>query len=197
MRSANPSAMAVFPTPGSPMSTGLFLDRRDKTCIARRISSSRPMTGSSFPSRASWVRSRAYFFSASYPSSAFSLSALRPWRSSAIAASSAFAVTPASFRTRSAGSLLRPAMANSKRSVVTKLSPAFFAPASASANSFAPACSSRNCAPLPDTFGSLLSAVSTPWATSSGRPPLARIRFAAIWPCSSNRDCSKCAGVSV
>ena len=31
----------------------------------RRISSSRPMTGSSLPSRAAWVRSRAYFFIAS------------------------------------------------------------------------------------------------------------------------------------
>jgi hypothetical protein len=31
----------------------------------RRISSSRPITGSSLPSRAASVRSRAYFFSAS------------------------------------------------------------------------------------------------------------------------------------
>jgi len=39
--------------------------QRDNTWIVRRISSSRPMTGSSFPSRAACVRSRAYFFSAS------------------------------------------------------------------------------------------------------------------------------------
>ena len=35
--------------PGSPMSTGLFLVRRCRTWMVRRISSSRPMTGSSLP----------------------------------------------------------------------------------------------------------------------------------------------------
>ena len=49
MRRARPSTMAVLPTPGSPMSTGLFLVRRDSTWMTRRISSSRPMTGSSLP----------------------------------------------------------------------------------------------------------------------------------------------------
>ena len=51
MRRARPSTMAVLPTPGSPMSTGLFLVRRDSTWMTRRISSSRPMTGSSLPRR--------------------------------------------------------------------------------------------------------------------------------------------------
>ena len=63
--SARPSTMAVLPTPGSPINTGLFLVRRDSTWMVRRISSSRPITGSSLPSRAACVRSRAYFFSAS------------------------------------------------------------------------------------------------------------------------------------
>jgi len=49
MRSANPSAIAVLPTPGSPISTGLFLVRRESICIIRRISSSRPITGSNLP----------------------------------------------------------------------------------------------------------------------------------------------------
>ena len=49
MRGARPSTIAVLPTPGSPISTGLFLVRRDSTWIARRISSSRPMTGSILP----------------------------------------------------------------------------------------------------------------------------------------------------
>ena len=49
MRRARPSTMAVLPTPGSPMRTGLFLVRRDSTWMTRRISSSRPMTGSSLP----------------------------------------------------------------------------------------------------------------------------------------------------
>jgi hypothetical protein len=60
-----PSTMAVLPTPGSPISTGLFLVRRTSTWMVRRISSSRPMTGSSLPSRAWAVRSRAYFSRAS------------------------------------------------------------------------------------------------------------------------------------
>jgi hypothetical protein len=46
--------MAVLPTPGSPIRTGLFLVRRDSTWIVRRISSSRPITGSSLPSRAAF-----------------------------------------------------------------------------------------------------------------------------------------------
>ena len=49
---AIPSAIAVLPTPGSPIKTGLFLVRRLKTCIERRISSSRPMIGSILPSLA-------------------------------------------------------------------------------------------------------------------------------------------------
>ena len=64
MRCARPSAIAVLPTPGSPISTGLFFVRRERTWITRRISSSRPITGSSFPCSASAVRSRPYFSSA-------------------------------------------------------------------------------------------------------------------------------------
>ena len=49
MRCARPSTMAVLPTPGSPISTGLFLVLRDRMRMTRRISSSRPITGSSLP----------------------------------------------------------------------------------------------------------------------------------------------------
>src|SRR4249919_1626867 len=49
---ARPSTTAVLPTPGSPIRTGLFFVRRESTCMTRSISFSRPMTGSSFPSRA-------------------------------------------------------------------------------------------------------------------------------------------------
>jgi hypothetical protein len=49
MRCASPSTTAVLPTPGSPMSTGLFLVRRLSTCTTRRISVSRPMTGRGRP----------------------------------------------------------------------------------------------------------------------------------------------------
>src|SRR3989440_266842 len=55
---ASPSTIAVLPTPGSPISTGLFLVRRESTWITRRISSSRPITGSSLPCSAASVRSR-------------------------------------------------------------------------------------------------------------------------------------------
>ena len=67
--------MAVLPTPGSPMSTGLFLVRRDSTCMTRSISRSRPMTGSSFFSRASWVRLRPNWSSTSEPDGVCSLGA--------------------------------------------------------------------------------------------------------------------------
>ena len=66
MRWARPSTIAVLPTPGSPMSTGLFLVRRERTWMTRRISSSRPMTGSSLPCSAASVRSRPNFSSAWY-----------------------------------------------------------------------------------------------------------------------------------
>src|SRR5271157_2597747 len=43
MRCVRPSTMAVLPTTGSPMSTGLFFVRRDSTWIMRRTSSSRQL----------------------------------------------------------------------------------------------------------------------------------------------------------
>ena len=58
MRCASPSTIAVLPTPGSPISTGLFLVRRDSTWMVRLISSSRPITGSSLPLAAASVKSR-------------------------------------------------------------------------------------------------------------------------------------------
>ena len=50
---AIPSAIAVLPTPGSPIKIGLFLVLLDKICKTLLISSSLPMTGSNFPSEAS------------------------------------------------------------------------------------------------------------------------------------------------
>ena len=57
MRWAIPSTMADFPTPGSPMSMGLFFFLRPRISMTREISLSRPTTGSSLPSRAARVRS--------------------------------------------------------------------------------------------------------------------------------------------
>ena len=64
IRWARPSAMAVLPTPGSPMRTGLFLDFRERMRMTLRISSSRPITGSSLFCRARSTRSEPYFFRA-------------------------------------------------------------------------------------------------------------------------------------
>ena len=62
---ANPSTAAVLPTPGSPIKTGLFFDFLDRIKIACRISSSRPITGSSFCCRAFSTRSVPYLFKVS------------------------------------------------------------------------------------------------------------------------------------
>ena len=44
---ANPSTIAVFPTPASPSKTGLFFVRRLRTWIKRSITDCLPITGSS------------------------------------------------------------------------------------------------------------------------------------------------------
>src|SRR6266446_4560665 len=87
--------MAVLPTPASPISTGLFLVRRERTWMTRRISCSRPMTGSSLPSRASAVRSRVYFSSTwNFDSGDASVTLVEP--RTLVSASSSFSrVTPA------------------------------------------------------------------------------------------------------
>ena len=43
MRRASPSAIAVLPTPGGPIKTGLFFVRRERMRTTRRISLSRPL----------------------------------------------------------------------------------------------------------------------------------------------------------
>ena len=112
MRWARPSAIAVLPTPGSPISTGLFFLRRDSTWMTRSISLSRPITGSSLPSRASWVRSRPNWLSAGVsgrssrspveelegvPPSSFSVSSRTRLRSTP-SSSSTLAATPSPSR---------------------------------------------------------------------------------------------------
>ena len=49
IRCARPSTIAVLPTPGSPINTGLFLVFRERMRITSRISSSRPIIGSCLP----------------------------------------------------------------------------------------------------------------------------------------------------
>ena len=94
IRWARPSTIAVLPTPGSPIRTGLFLVRRLRTWTTRRISASRPMTGSILPLRASSTRSRPYFSSAWYLSSGFWSVTRWPPRTFWSAWSMSFSVTP-------------------------------------------------------------------------------------------------------
>ena len=58
---ASPSTIAVLPTPGSPIKTGLFLVLRDKILVILRISSSLPITGSILPFLTSSMILRPYF----------------------------------------------------------------------------------------------------------------------------------------
>ncbi len=134
IRCASPSTTAVLPTPGSPISTGLFFRRRFNTCTTRRISSSRPITGSNFPSRASSVRSFVYFSSARYCCSADAVSAVWPTRSSRTALISRSRVTPALRSASDIGSRDTPPLAISKCSTVTNSSPIRFASFSAPPN---------------------------------------------------------------
>ena len=132
IRPASPSTMAVLPTPGSPISTGLFLVRRDSTWTTRRTSSSRPITGSSRPWRAISVRSRPKRSRAWYlASGSWSVTFLPP-RTSVRAARMASRVTPASVSSRAAA--VEPSVrASSRCSVETYWSPR--APASLRARS--------------------------------------------------------------
>ena len=66
---ASPSTTAVLPTPGSPIRTGLFLVFLERILMTFLISSSRPITGSSFCSLAASTRSLPYLERDSYVSS--------------------------------------------------------------------------------------------------------------------------------
>ena len=56
-----PSAIAVLPTPGSPIKIGLFFVLLDKICIALLISASLPIMGSTLFFFDKSVRSKVYF----------------------------------------------------------------------------------------------------------------------------------------
>ncbi|MCY1229923.1 hypothetical protein D9M72_423140 [compost metagenome] len=126
IRWARPSTTAVLPTPGSPMITGLFLVRRLSTWMMRRISASRPITGSSLPDRAMAVRSVPNFSSAWKVFSGSALVTLRSPRTPGSAASRASWEAPASRISLPTASL--PAERPSSRcSVETYVSPSLSA----------------------------------------------------------------------
>ena len=96
--------MAVLPTPGSPTRIGLFLLRRLRICNVRLISSSRPMTGSNFPWRASSFKFFAYLFNALYSCDCVCEVIVSPLRRSFIAVIKPFSLRPASFNNFAAAS---------------------------------------------------------------------------------------------
>ena len=73
IRIANPSAIAVLPTPASPIRTGLFLVLRERILTTFLISSSLPITGSILCCFALSTRSVPYLFKTSYVDSGLSL----------------------------------------------------------------------------------------------------------------------------
>ena len=114
--------MAVLPTPGSPTKIGLFLLRLDKMCSVRRISWSRPITGSSLPALAISFKFLAYLFRALNCASSVWEEMVVPLRRSLIAAINPLSVSPASFNNLALLSF--PCrMASSKYSTLTNSSP--------------------------------------------------------------------------
>ena len=112
--------MAVLPTPGSPMSTGLFFVLRERMRVTARISESRPMTGSSLFWRAISTRSTPYFLSASYWDSGESVVTRWLPRTSLRAASTDAVSRPAFCRIRAVSERLSPSsMARSRCSTET------------------------------------------------------------------------------
>ena len=166
IRCASPSTIAVLPTPGSPISTGLFLVRRERTWITRRISSSRPITGSSLPASASAVRSRPNFSSAWTLSSGLGEVTLCGPRTSAIAFSSA----PRSGR-RSATPEPDSVSASSRCSVEMYSSPSFAISLSAWRSVCASAEDIRGSSPPSPSVGSASTASCARAAIAAGSAP--------------------------
>ena len=106
-RWARPSTIAVLPTPASPISTGLFLVRLERTWITRRIS----------PWRARAVRSRVYLSNAwNFDSGEASVTRADP-RTCVSAWKILSLVTPADWSSRAPSALLSSTMASSRCSV--------------------------------------------------------------------------------
>ena len=187
-RCASPSAIAVFPTPGSPMRTGLFLVRRERTWITRRISSSRPITGSSLSRRAASVRSRQYFSRAWYFASGFS-SVIRWVPRMAVSAERSASRDNPCFRRRSATFPGSDAKARRKCSAERNSS----LNASASERARRNSGSRRGDRPrvtTPDTFGSDASSPSASESSRWGETPV-RARSSPMTPPSWRRNAQR------
>ena len=76
---ARPSTIAVLPTPGWPIKTGLFFFLLERILWQFLISVSRPITGSIFPSLASFVKFLPYFSKGLFVSSGLSFVTFWPF----------------------------------------------------------------------------------------------------------------------
>src|SRR5262245_51603429 len=121
--------------------------------MTRRISSSRPITGSSLPERARSVRSSVYFFSASRCPSASGPATFSPPRTALIASSIAFRLPPLCLSSRPA-SPLSSASASRNSSEAMNWSPRFCASLSVR---------------LRTAFSSREICTSPPWPSTLGR----------------------------
>ncbi len=193
MRWARPSTTAVLPTPASPMRTGLFLVRRDRTWMTRRISSSRPMTGSSLPWRARAVRSRVYFSRTWYlPSGSGSVTRCEP-RTAARALRTASSLTPFARRTREASFLPSLSMARKRCSVETYSSLSSSASLRAASRIWRRAGESVD-SPPPLTLGRRPSAASmSARILAAGAPILARMAL-TMFSSWARKLASRCSG---
>ena len=196
IRWASPSTIAVLPTPGSPIRTGLFFVRRLSTWITRRISSSRPITGSSLPVAAASVRSRPKRSSAWNLSSGFWSVTLWLPRTSASALSSCSREAP---DVRSASPALPgcAAIASSRCSVETYSSLSSRISVSAvrriwTSSAEPPAGSAPPC---PLSFGSASSARPSSWRIDAGSTPSLRSTGTTTPPSCSSSTASRCSGV--
>ena len=97
IRCAKPSTIAVLPTPGSPIKTALFFERRHKTCCTRSSSTERPTNGSRLFLVAASDRSRLN--SASNGVSFTRLTAVFSFKSCTISSRTVFNRIPFSERT--------------------------------------------------------------------------------------------------
>ena len=193
---ASPSTIAVLPTPGSPISTGLFFVRRLSTWITRRISSSRPITGSSLLCRAASVRSRPKRSSAwNLSSGLWSVTRCDP-RTSLIAFSRSSREAPTPRRASPAFPGCA-AIASTRCSVETYSSPSsrmsFSAVRRTCTSSLEPAAGSCELPAL--ILGSASSAGPSAWRTVAGSTPSLRSTGVTTPPSCSSSTASRCSGV--
>ena len=193
MRCARPSTIAVLPTPGSPISTGLFLVRRCRTWMVRRISSSRPITGSSLPFSARSVRSIVYFSSAWRCSSAFSDCTVSPPRICSMAASIFCRFAPAALSARPA-SPLSSSEASRNCSEAINASPRCCASLSATLSRRARSLPSETLPAWPLTLGSLSSASPRRSRNSGTLTPVCDSSGLRLPPDWSSKAASRCTG---